>query len=134
VTCQVCRKRAIREFRLRNLRSVVVRIAASVACSAAIATSVAAGTASASTTAPYIREGSRGTGMVCVQKALNDLGARLVADGIDGSKTTAAVKTFQKKVGFQVDGIVGPNTGSYLYSRDQALGIGATCFPVVPTQ
>lgn len=118
---------------MRNLKSVAFSIAASAACATVLATAVVAGTASASTTAPFIREGSRGTGVTCVQKALNNLGAHLVPDGIDGPLTTAAVKTFQREVGFTVDGIVGPETGTYLYSRDEALGLGATCYRFVPT-
>jgi peptidoglycan hydrolase-like protein with peptidoglycan-binding domain len=38
------------------------------------------------------------------------INAKLTLDGDFGSKTTAAVKTFQRKMNLSADGIVGPNT------------------------
>jgi peptidoglycan hydrolase-like protein with peptidoglycan-binding domain len=118
-----------RDMRLKSLPVIVA--GASVGVLAVVAV---AAPASASTRAPYIREGSRGLGVRCVQTALNDnSGAHLTVDGIDGAKTTAAVKAFQRAVGYTADGIVGPLTGGYLYSQDVDSGIGAACYPVVPT-
>lgn len=51
------------------------------------------------------KRGSKGTGVVQIQKALN-----LYPDGIFGKLTEDAVKAFQKKNGLTADGIVGPAT------------------------
>lgn len=49
------------------------------------------------------------------QTALNARGfGPLVVDGINGPKTTAAVKLFQAKAGLVVDGIIGPKTAAAL--------------------
>ena len=45
-----------------------------------------------------------------IQNLLNKFGYGLVADGILGPKTLAAIKDFQAKNGLVVDGIVGPKT------------------------
>jgi peptidoglycan hydrolase-like protein with peptidoglycan-binding domain len=45
-----------------------------------------------------------------IQNLLNKFGYGLVADGIVGPKTLAAIKDFQAKNGLDVDGIVGPRT------------------------
>jgi peptidoglycan hydrolase-like protein with peptidoglycan-binding domain len=45
-----------------------------------------------------------------IQNLLNKFGYGLVADGIVGPKTLAAIKDFQAKNGLDVDGIVGPKT------------------------
>jgi len=45
-----------------------------------------------------------------IQNLLNKFGYGLVADGIVGPKTLAAIKDFQAKNGLVVDGIVGPRT------------------------
>jgi peptidoglycan hydrolase-like protein with peptidoglycan-binding domain len=96
------------------------------AMAAGIAVGILAGvmpSASASTTAPYIHEGSRGTGVVCVQLTVNDeLAAEpqfhVDVDGIFGPKTLAAVKEFQRWERFTVDGVVGRQTGSYMALLD----------------
>jgi peptidoglycan hydrolase-like protein with peptidoglycan-binding domain len=50
-----------------------------------------------------------------VQTSLNRIiNSQLVVDGIQGPKTTAAVKSFQKHAGLVVDGIVGPKTEAAL--------------------
>jgi peptidoglycan hydrolase-like protein with peptidoglycan-binding domain/V8-like Glu-specific endopeptidase len=50
-----------------------------------------------------------------IQISLNRIiAAQLVVDGIQGTKTTAAVKNFQKQAGLVVDGIVGPKTEAAL--------------------
>lgn len=46
-----------------------------------------------------------------VQRSLNNImGLRLAVDGVSGSKTRSAVRSFQKRNGLSVDGIVGSNT------------------------
>ena len=58
-----------------------------------------------------------------VQYALNQLmGAGLKVDGNFGSKTTAAVKKFQKKYGLTVDGRVGPKTAAKFNSMGYKTG------------
>lgn len=51
-----------------------------------------------------------------LQEILNKLGHTLVVDGIFGSKTYAAVTSFQVKHGLDVDGVVGPMTWKALES------------------
>jgi peptidoglycan hydrolase-like protein with peptidoglycan-binding domain len=94
-----------------------------------------AGTASASTTAPYIRYGSRGEGVNCVQATMNYYDdAGLVVDGIDGPATTAAVKHFQKVSGLSADGIVGPLTGDDIWDLDFSTSLRLMgCYPYLPT-
>jgi len=58
-----------------------------------------------------LRKGSRGTQVKVLQFLLNELGYDCgEADGIFGSKTTAALKAYQKAKGLTVDGICGKNT------------------------
>ncbi|WP_414586664.1 peptidoglycan-binding domain-containing protein [Scytonema sp. PCC 10023] len=68
---------------------------------------------------PLLRSGSKGDAVKAVQERLNFLGyGPLVADGIFGSKTEAAVKLFQKDKGLTVDGIVGNFTWDTLFAFD----------------
>lgn len=93
-------------------------------------------TASASTSAPYIRYGSSGAGVTCVQKALA-FGAGLLTpsdvDGQDGPKTTTAIREYQANVGIPVDGIVGPQTGDHLMYDEELIGLYSACYPYIPT-
>jgi peptidoglycan hydrolase-like protein with peptidoglycan-binding domain len=60
---------------------------------------------------PVVRAGARGPQVVTIQHLLNaQINAHLATDGIFGSKTTAAVKSFQKKNGLVADGVVGQKT------------------------
>lgn len=65
-----------------------------------------------------------------VQALLNKVGYSLTVDGIRGSKTTAALKDFQKKNGLKVDGVFGPVTLSRLNAVADAKpsGGGSTNF------
>ena len=58
-----------------------------------------------------LKEGSRGEAVKTLQKALNDLGYGLTADGHYGLKTKAAVIKFQKQhPELKADGIFGAKT------------------------
>ena len=59
---------------------------------------------------PVIRQGSVGQPVRSLQYLLIAHGAKLAVDGIFGSRTTAAVRTFQRTHGLVVDGVVGPLT------------------------
>jgi len=64
---------------------------------------------------PTLREGSSGYCVQAVQWALSRVGGGtygLARDGSFGPLTYAAVKKFQASRGFQVDGVVGPQTWS----------------------
>jgi hypothetical protein len=64
-----------------------------------------------------LKRGDSGTSVKLVQKELNhDIKAGLVADGVFGSKTEAAVKKFQKARGLVVDGQVGKKTWAKLFA------------------
>jgi N-acetylmuramoyl-L-alanine amidase len=61
------------------------------------------------------KQGSSGSVVSKIQQRLRDGGYyTYTIDGIYGSRTTAAVKKFQKARGLTVDGICGPNTLSAL--------------------
>lgn len=58
-----------------------------------------------------LKEGSQGTNVKTLQKALNEVvKSKLDVDGIFGAKTKKAVKKFQSNEGISSDGIVGKNT------------------------
>ncbi len=60
-----------------------------------------------------LRNGDRGDTVKEIQQRLKDWGYyRGQVDGIFGYQTEQAVKSFQKKHGLVVDGIVGPNTAA----------------------
>ena len=61
-----------------------------------------------------VRQGSQGADVSRLQDRLNELGSDLVADGIFGGKTRAAVVAFQSANGLAADGIVGPMTWNTL--------------------
>ena len=67
----------------------------------------------ATASAVSYKKGSKGSGVLAVQKALNEdeNGAYDVKeDGVYGTATVAAVKLFQKANGLTADGIAGPKT------------------------
>lgn len=80
-----------------------------------------------------------------VQRSLNKvLGTRLSVDGISGSKTRSAIRTFQKLFSLNVDGVVGPQTETMLTmlsftpppsapSRPTGAGPSAPASPIQPT-
>jgi phosphatidylserine/phosphatidylglycerophosphate/cardiolipin synthase-like enzyme len=66
-----------------------------------------------------------------VQSSLNQVdGAGLVADGISGPKTRAAVRKFQQRHGLKVDGVVGPQTEGALIAAGAP---GPPGYPPPPT-
>lgn len=70
--------------------------------------------------AASVKQGSTGASVKTIQQTLKSWGYYSGSvDGIYGSKTTAAVKSFQKKNGLTVDGIVGSKTAA-------AMGISIT--------
>lgn len=58
----------------------------------------------------YIKQGSRGIDVIRIQRAVH-----VTPDGIFGPITEKAVKAYQKRMGLQVDGIVGPITWGVLF-------------------
>lgn len=81
-----------------------------------------------------VREGSRGTAVRAVQFYLRRLSAyysdipSVTVDGVFGSATTKAVKTWQARAGLTVDGVVGRLTWNSLYQAARDLD---TSGPVV---
>jgi peptidoglycan hydrolase-like protein with peptidoglycan-binding domain len=63
-----------------------------------------------------LRLGATGEEVKILQTGLNGKGYALVADGVFGPRTEAAVRQFQSDRGLQVDGIVGPQTWGALVS------------------
>jgi peptidoglycan hydrolase-like protein with peptidoglycan-binding domain len=61
-------------------------------------------------TGQALRVGSTGAHVTQLQNMLKKAGYNIVADGIYGKQTEAAVKSFQKKMGITSDGIAGKQT------------------------
>lgn len=57
-----------------------------------------------------VRKGDRGNAVKAAQRELNAHGSHLTVDGVFGSGTDSAVRSFQKAHKLSVDGIVGPIT------------------------
>ena len=101
---------------------------------------VLAPTASASTTAPYLKEGSAGIGVKCVQSAVNNSLIQagkpgIAIDGDFGPATKSGVLYYQSAVGVAQDGIVGPLTGNdiMITIREYSLMPAEECYDNVPT-
>ncbi len=74
---------------------------------------------------PQIQLGSRGAYVMIAQDDLNTLGYKTGGlDGIFGSNTQIAVKSYQQNKGLAVDGIIGCNTWRSL--QEDVLGKGKT--------
>lgn len=65
-----------------------------------------------------LKKGMKGDDVRELQKLLNKAGDDIAVDGDFGSKTLAAVKTFQSRHGLDVDGIVGKETIVALMAKD----------------
>lgn len=63
-----------------------------------------------------LQSGDTGDAVKALQKALNNLGYAVSADGSYGALTVAAVKSFQQINGLDADGIAGAKTQTLLYS------------------
>lgn len=61
-----------------------------------------------------LKNGSSGSDVKALQELLNQIGASLTVDGLFGSKTEAAVKSFQQKAGIKQDGKYGDQTHAAL--------------------
>lgn len=64
---------------------------------------------------PLIKRGSTGSAVLQLQKLLNKLGYKLEEDGSFGPATDAAVRSYQKAHGLEVDGEVGKKTWGALF-------------------
>lgn len=74
---------------------------------------------------PLIKRGSLSNYVLIAQDDLNTLGYRTNGlDGIFGSATQNAVRSFQQSVGLSVDGIIGCNTWRSL--QEAVVGTGRT--------
>ena len=74
---------------------------------------------------PLVKRGSISTYVLIAQDDLNTLGYSTGGlDGVFGSRTEQAVRSYQQKVGLVADGIVGCNTWRAL--QEAVVGIGAT--------
>ena len=67
-----------------------------------------------------LRHGYRSQAVLMLQKGLNQAGATLFADGHYGAATEAAVRAYQLKVGLVADGIAGPKTQAAIAGADCA--------------
>lgn len=65
-------------------------------------------------TKEVLRQGSAGGSVKIAQVGLNAKGFALVADGVFGPRTDAAVRVFQSSRGLVADGIIGPRTWAAL--------------------
>ena len=74
---------------------------------------------------PLVRQGSRGVYVLVLQDALNALGySTYTLDGIFGSLTYNALRSFQRNNGLSVDGICGCNSWTRIVNA--VVGIGRT--------
>lgn len=72
----------------------------------------------------FLKKGSTGAAVLQLQKDLNVLGYGLVEDGDFGSKTKAAVISFQSNNGLDPDGVVGPLTQAALKDKIEKISKG----------
>jgi peptidoglycan hydrolase-like protein with peptidoglycan-binding domain len=72
-------------------------------------------TTTTTTTSVILKFGSKGDNVKTLQTKLNENGYKLTVDGVFGSNTLTAVKSYQAAKGLTADGIAGPNTFGKLY-------------------
>lgn len=87
---------------------------------------LSSGTQSGTSSGATLKYGSTGASVALLQQKLNSFGYGLSADGVFGSGTLNAVKSFQASKGLTADGIAGPLTWS-------ALGTGSSSQPQTST-
>ena len=109
---------------IKDGKSAIAKAASSAAASVKNASSSSSsGSSSSSTT--LLKSGSTGSDVANVQAVLNEVTkSNLTVDGIYGSKTTAAVKEFQKSAGLTADGVVGQKTAAALLKKVQGYATG----------
>jgi peptidoglycan hydrolase-like protein with peptidoglycan-binding domain len=79
---------------------------------------------------PTLRQGSRGSAVTDLQRRLATAGfSPGAADGIFGSATDAAVRSFQRARGLGADGIVGPQSWGALLGTSPGLPAGGAPWP-----
>ncbi|MFD9688937.1 peptidoglycan-binding protein [Kitasatospora sp. NPDC059088] len=117
----------------------IARIAAGLTLSLSVVIGLS-GTAEASTSAPCVQKGSHGPAVSCVQAFLNGvgLGHRIAVDGGFGADAKSTVEDFQRVYGngLDIDGVVGPRTGTALwnsYWKINPLGVMGYCHDCIPT-
>lgn len=64
-----------------------------------------------------IKRGTKGENVTELQTKMNQLGFKMVVDGVYGENTEAAVKELQTLFGYTVDGIVGEGTTSLINAQ-----------------
>lgn len=67
-----------------------------------------------------LRPGDRGDDVARIQSQLSRHGFEMVADGVFGPRTAAAVREFQRRHSLEQDGIVGPRTEQALLARSDS--------------
>lgn len=72
---------------------------------------------------PIVKYSSNGKYVEKLQKLLKDRGYNITVDGDFGTKTTIAVKEFQRANGLTQDGVVGENTWKKLLENPQMYGV-----------
>jgi peptidoglycan hydrolase-like protein with peptidoglycan-binding domain len=131
-----------------NIRRLATRIAVATALTGALV-GTAATAAQAAPGAPYIREGSSGFNVWCVQFAINmfndDPAQAIAEDGDFGGATLKALENYQSAFRVDPDGVVGPATGTVIanqiqsivaYGNNMATPWGnhiSDCYQVLPT-
>ncbi|WP_367826586.1 peptidoglycan-binding domain-containing protein [Streptomyces sp. LMG1-1-1.1] len=122
-----------------NFKTPMVRLGF-VAASTALAVAAWAAPAQANPSAPWIGYGQTNTynGVRCVQHLINSLYMQtnyhqVAEDGIFGPDTAGAIKAYQQSEHLDVDGIVGPTTGTALIIATYG-GNGTGCDYYVPTR
>lgn len=66
-----------------------------------------------------MRRGMRGADVARLQSVLVDCGHDVVVDGIFGQRTEMALRAVQRIAGLVADGIAGPVTWNFLYSKEE---------------
>ncbi|MBV7412490.1 peptidoglycan-binding protein [Dermabacteraceae bacterium TAE3-ERU27] len=103
----------------KNTWSALLDAKAPASPAASTTSSEAAASAPAQGAQPLLKWGARSTAVRSLQEKLNNYGASLQVDGIFGSGTYRAVRSFQGANGLYVDGVVGKNTWSALDNGKQ---------------
>jgi len=101
---------------MTRIRTLLVRVALSLVTAVAVVSGLALTPAHAFPQAAYHTQstGNRGVDVQAVQYLLQAHGISVAADGVFGSGTAGAVRTFQSRRGLAADGVVGSQTWSAL--------------------